>query len=302
MKKKKIIINTDLGDDVDDGAAIALALQSPEIEILGITTVFKNTRARADMVRDLLAFYHREDIPVYAGFGMPIIERPDVSEFPIQYDILRKSYNSPASPDEAVDFIIRTVSEDQEVTVIEMGPQTNLAHAFLRAPEIMKKAKIIGMGGAFLNSCPEWNILCDPEAARIVTDFAGHLIMFGLDVTKYCKLSSEQLKKLQNTSKQDLQYMYKGMQLFMNKTGLVITLHDVLLIAYLIDESVAALKQEDYTVELKGELTRGTILHKSSYYELENEVSRPFYYAVDLDINKFMDIVIHRLFNGSAEI
>ncbi|MBE5985854.1 MAG: nucleoside hydrolase, partial [Paenibacillaceae bacterium] len=57
MKPKKVIIDTDLGDDVDDAVAIALAVLSPEIEVAGITTVFKDTKARAEMVKDLLEFY-----------------------------------------------------------------------------------------------------------------------------------------------------------------------------------------------------------------------------------------------------
>lgn len=295
MEKIKIIIDTDLGDDVDDAAAIALAVNSPEIEVIGITTVYKNVVARAQMAADLLRIYNRSDIPVYAGQGMPIIERFDVQEEPIQYEILQERHEIDVSV-YAADFIIETIARDTEVCIVAMGPMTNLALAFLKAPGIMKNARIIGMGGAFLNSLPEWNIKCDPEAARIVTDYSNNLTLLGLDVTKFCKLTTEQLKSVSSMEDTRVRYLYKGMQKFMHETGYPITLHDVLIIAYLIDETVLSLKQGDFTVELRGELTRGTIVHKTNYYEIENESERLFHYAVGLDLEKFRNIVMGRVF------
>ncbi len=294
--KKKILINTDLGDDADDAVAVALALNSDEIEIKGITTVFKNTKLRAKMVKDLLEIYERREIPVIAGYGMPLIERVDVKEAPIQIENLLKDHKLDEDMN-AVDFIINTIKEDPETIIVEMGPQTNLALAFLKAPEIMKQAKIIAMGGAFWSTFPEWNIVCDPEAARIVTDFAQDLTMIGLDVTKYCKVSEAHLHKFKKSNLPQIQYLYKGMEVFMRETGHPITLHDALLIVYLLDEKLITLKQGDFGVELGGTHTRGTIVHKSNYYEIEPKVDKRFYYAVDLDLNKVMDLILNRVFN-----
>lgn len=294
MKPKKVIIDTDLGDDVDDAVAIALAVLSPEIEVAGITTVFKDTKARAEMVKDLLEFYQMGRIPVYTGQGLPLIERPKM-EKPIQYSILRNQYEPEQSID-AVDFMIKTAAENDNVCIVAMGPLTNLGLAFLKAPEIMKRVEIIGMGGAFLNSYPEWNIICDPEAARIVTDFAENLTMLGLDVTKYTKLTAKEKEEVKNSNKPAVQYLYKGMEIFMDQTGFPITLHDALLIACLIDRETITLKKGDYTVELKGELTRGTIVHKTNYYDAVCETEKDFYYAVDLDLQRFKNIVMERVF------
>ena len=294
MKPKKVIIDTDLGDDVDDAVAIALAVLSPEIEVAGITTVFKDTKARAEMVKDLLEFYQMGRIPVYTGQGLPVIERPKM-EKPIQYSILRNEYEPEQSLD-AVDFMIKTATENDNVCIVAMGPLTNLGLAFLKAPEIMKRVEIIGMGGAFLNSYPEWNIICDPEAARIVTDFAENLTMLGLDVTKYTKLTAKEMEEVKNSIHPAIQYLYKGMEIFMDKTGFPITLHDALLIACLIDRETVTLKKGDYTVELKGELTRGTIVHKTNYYDEVCETEKDFYYAVDLDLQRFKNIVMERVF------
>lgn len=294
MKPKKVIIDTDLGDDVDDAVAIALAVLSPEIEVAGITTVFKDTKARAEMVKDLLEFYQMSKIPVYTGQGLPLIERPKM-EKPIQYSILRNEYEPEQSLD-AVDFMIKTATENDNVCIVAMGPLTNLGLAFLKAPEIMKRVEIIGMGGAFLNSYPEWNIICDPEAARIVTDFAENLTMLGLDVTKHTKLTTQEMEVVKNSVNPAVQYLYKGMEIFMDKTGFPITLHDALLIACLIDRETVTLKKGDYTVELKGELTRGTIVHKTNYYNEVCETEKDFYYAVDLDLQRFKNIVMERVF------
>lgn len=294
MKPKKVIIDTDLGDDVDDAVAIALAVLSPEIEVAGITTVFKDTKARAEMVKDLLEFYQMGRIPVYIGQRLPMIERPKM-EKPIQYSILRNQHE-PEQSLNAVDFMIKTAAENDNVCIVAMGPLTNLGLAFLKAPEIMKRVEIIGMGGAFLNSYPEWNIICDPEAARIVTDFAENLTMLGLDVTKHTKLTAIEMEEVKNSTQPVVQYLYKGMEIFMDKTGFPITLHDALLIACLIDRETVTLKKGDYTVELKGELTRGTIVHKTNYYDAVCETEKDFYYAVDLDLQRFKNIVMERVF------
>lgn len=299
--KKKIIINTDIGDDADDAVAIALALNSDEIEIKGITTVFKNTKLRAKMAKDLLEIYDRNEIPVFPGYGMPLIERLDINEPPIQIENLLKDHKVDEEVN-AVDFIINTIKEDPETIIVEMGPQTNLALAFLKAPDIMKQAKIISMGGAFLSTFPEWNIVCDPEAARIVTDFAQDLTMIGLDVTKYCKVSGDQLNKFEESNVPQIQYLYKGMEVFMRETGYPITLHDALLIVYLIKEDLFTLKQGDFGVELSGTHARGSIVHKSNYYEIKPKLDKKFYYVVDLDLAKVMDLILNRIFSKNYSL
>ena len=305
MDKIKLIINTDLGDDVDDMVAIVLALHSPELEILGITTAFKNCSLRAQMVKDLLALYGREDIPVYIGQGMSLIERVDLTEEPLQYQLLKHQYEVETEID-AVDFIINTVREYPEVCFVEMATQTNLGLAFLKAPEIMKKVKIIGMGGAYLNTFPEWNIKWDPEAARIVMDFASNLTMFGLDVTKYCKLSSDELTQVENSKLAEVQYIAAGMRIFAEKTGYPITLHDAICIAYLIDPSIATLKKGNYSVELRGEKTRGTIIHNINYYEVDEakeiveQEDKNFTYAIQIDVQKFRKLIMDRVFYQST--
>ena len=83
-EKTRIIIDTDIGDDADDALAICLAVKSRQLDILGITTVFRNTAARAKIAVSLLRELGREDIPVYAGLGKPLVEAADVTAVPKQ--------------------------------------------------------------------------------------------------------------------------------------------------------------------------------------------------------------------------
>lgn len=295
--KRKILIDTDLGDDVDDAAALIMALNSPELDIVGITTVFKDTVKRAEMVLELCEQYGRSDIPVCAGFGNPLIERPDCEEAPVQYEILKKGQEQNIYRQlDGADFIIQTVKEHPDLTIVEMGPMTNLGIAFYRNPELMKNVPVIAMGGVFSSSAPEWNMKCDPEAARIVMDYAEHLTMFGLEVTKYCKISDQDLETLCPPENDRMQYYRKGTRIFREKMGYVFTLHDVLLMVYLLDSSVVEVGKSDYTVELAGEQTRGAIVFKTNAYDIHTEVEKDFYYTESLDIEKFNKIVKERIY------
>lgn len=297
MSHKKILIDTDLGDDIDDSAALIMALNAPELEIIGITTVYLDTVKRAEMVLELCNKYGKNDIPVCAGFGCPIIERFPLDTPPIQYEILEKDRREQINTRyDGADFILQQVKEHPDLTIVEMGCMTNLAIAFYRNPKLMKKVPIIAMGGTFSSSFPEWNIKCDPEAARIVMDFAEHLQMFGLDVTKHCLIPDSLMETLCAKDSQRMQYYKKGVQLFREKMGYAYTFHDVLLMAYLLDPSVAEIEQSDYTVELSGSRTRGSIIFQTNAYDLHTNVQKDFYYAKSMDVEKFRNLVQKHFF------
>lgn len=331
MEKYKILIDTDLGDDVDDAAAIMLALGCPELEILGVTTVYKDTGRRKEMVEDLLRHWGRTDIPVHKGRGRALLEAVSgETEQPIQYGLVGErdktsdagvsAENGDASvdghavsggsrkgmetapgkemgllaaelPETAVDFILDAVRREPELVILELGCMTNLAQAFLREPELMKKVRIIAMGGAFFSTSPEWNIVCDPEAASIVLEQSENLVMMGLDVTKYLKVSTDRVEEWKSRKSETMDYYLRGVDIFQKRTGYPITLHDVLLPAYLIDPKVVTLKRGHYSVELMGRLTRGTMVDRSNYYEIDPTVERNFWFAEKLDLERFWGVM-----------
>lgn len=298
MDKVRVLIDTDLGDDVDDAAAFMLALSCDSIEIVGVTTVFKDTEKRALMVRDLLALYGRGSIPVCPGYGGPILGNGGVDfEAPIQYGLVKDyrtdgktAEDSPAAG-HADDFIIQKVKEDKNLIILAMGAMTNLAMAFLKEPELMKGVQIIGMGGTFMNSSPEWNILCDPEAASIVMERSGRLIMMGLDVTKFLRIDDKRLSDWKGRNDRRMDYFLEGVRLFQEATGYPVTFHDVLLVAYLIDKQVVSLKKGHFAVELSGKLTRGTMVDMTNYYEINPQVDTGFQFAQSVDLERFYRIV-----------
>ncbi len=196
MPARKIIIDTDPGQD--DAVAILLALASPEeIEVLGITAVAGNvpqplTSKNARIVCELAG---RPDVPVYAGCDAPL-RRPLVTAEHVHG---KTGLDGPDLPEptmqlmagHAVDFIITTLRNQPEnsVTLCPLGPLTNIATAFERAPDIVSRVQeIVLMGGAYFevgNITPtaEFNIYVDPEAADIVFESGVEIVVMPLDVT-----------------------------------------------------------------------------------------------------------------------
>lgn len=191
----KIIIDTDPG--VDDAIAILLALASPEIELLGLTTVAGNLPL--DKVhhnaKRILKLANRTDIPVAKGCDRPIMSRrgsvTDVHGEDGLAGVILSTGSQKDHDKHAVDFLIDAVmSHPGEVTLCPIGPLTNIALAIVKEPALVENVKdIVLMGGAAF--CPgnitpaaEFNFYVDPHAAHIVFDSAKHITMLGLDVTR----------------------------------------------------------------------------------------------------------------------
>ncbi len=192
---RKIIIDTDPGQD--DAVAILLALGSPELEVLGITCVAGNvplalTTKNARIICELAG---RRYVKIFAGCDRPLL-RPLVTA---EYVHGKTGLDGIALPDptmplqdlHAVDFLIETLRREAPgtVTLCPLGPLTNIATAFRRAPEIVLKVEqIVLMGGACLeagNTTPaaEFNIYVDPQAAEIVFKSGVPLVVVPLDAT-----------------------------------------------------------------------------------------------------------------------
>lgn len=295
-KKIPIVIDTDIGDDIDDAAAIIMALNSPELDVKGITTVFRDTEKRAEMVVELCELCGKKEIPVFVGERHALIQNTKTEERPIQYEILQKRRIGDLRTDmSAAEYLIKAAEETPDLVIVEMGMMTNLAIAFLIKPEVMRKVRILAMGGVFTDACAEWNIACDPEAARIVADRAGYLEMVGLEQTKYCTLTWEELDALSPDSNRKMQYYKSGVKIFQEKLGYPITLHDALLTAYLVDPGILQMEHCDYTVELQGSMTRGAIVREVDSYSADLKPVKEFYYAKNICLDRFYKLVHDRL-------
>ncbi|WP_347138757.1 nucleoside hydrolase [Paracoccus sp. SSK6] len=192
---RKIIIDTDPGQD--DAVAILLALASPELQVLGLTVVAGNVPLPLTELnaRKIVELAGRPDIPVFAGCDGPLSRKLVTAEnVHGQSGLDGIDLPEPAialQPQHAVDFIIDTLRREPEgtVTLVPVGPLTNIAQAFRRAPEIVARVQqIVLMGGAYFevgNVTPaaEFNIYVDPEAAVEVFAAGVPLVVMPLDAT-----------------------------------------------------------------------------------------------------------------------
>ena len=263
----KYIIDTDIGDDVDDTFAVILAANSP-MDLIGITTVFRNAKQRAQMAQYLLKLIGHEEIPVYAGVDKPFLQRIEYLLPPemIEEEMKNGYYTLPQyTPDmanervcdtHAVDYIIEMAKKyEGELVLIPIGPFTNIAMAIRRAPEAMAKIKEIRIiGGNYAEAKPEWNIACDPEAAKIVFTSGIPITAIGIDTTMRCPMSDEQLEKLQKLGDGSGKLIYDMITKWRAHYSYVRpVMHDPLAVACCMDESIVTFKEMNVEVALYGE-------------------------------------------------
>lgn len=191
-EKIPILLDTDIGSDVDDAFALALVLESPELDLLGVTTVSGDTEARARLAAKMLEKAGRLDVPVAAGEpGKPL---------PIEQTRWAEGFNSPSLlPVKAEDFLDSEIARRPgEMTLIAIGPLTNVAALLKKDGAAAKKIKrIVLMGGSVYRGYPpgsgpaaEYNIAFDPEAARVVFSSGVPIVMVPLDATAMLQLDA----------------------------------------------------------------------------------------------------------------
>ena len=197
-QKYKVIIDTDIGDDIDDALALALALCSPEIDLLGVTTVFGDTQRRAYLAARILEVYQHKEIPVAAGQQAPLMYRHRPSGVP-QAAILDPCIsNDTLSRLTAPELIIETsMAHHGTITLFCLGPLTNIATALLIEPRLFLAIKTIVMiGGTSGFPLPEWNMRSDAQAAKIVLASGIPITLLGWNVTMRCQLHESDIEKL----------------------------------------------------------------------------------------------------------
>lgn len=272
---RKIIIDTDPGQD--DAVAILLALASPdELEVLGITAVAGNvplplTQKNARIICELAG---KPQVPVFAGCDAPLKRKLVTAEHvhgktgldgPQMADPVM-----PLQEQHAVDFIIETLRREaaHTVTLCPLGPLTNIALAFQRAPDIVGRVQqIVLMGGAYfevgnITPAAEFNIYVDPEAAEIVFASGVPLVVMPLDVTHKALTNRARVEAFRSLGNEAGRMVAEWTDFFerfdMQKYGSEgAPLHDPCVIAYLLRPALFAGRHINVEIETGSELTLG---------------------------------------------
>jgi purine nucleosidase len=200
---KEILLDTDIGTDVDDCLALATLLGSPELALAGVTTVYGDVLLRARMTQRLLQLAGREhgDIPVYTGARLPLTGTRDIYWEGHEGQGLVDDGTEPPPPrDDAPGFIVETLrARPGEIHLLAIGPLTNIALALHREPRLLDLAASFTIMGGSVRACvddlhlpiAEHNLKCDPEAARLVFAHASQVTVVPLDVTTKARVGAE---------------------------------------------------------------------------------------------------------------
>jgi len=305
---RKIIIDCDPGQD--DAVALFLAFASPELEVLGITTVGGNvplqlTHRNARMMCDIAG----SDVPVYAGCDKPM-QRPLKTAEYIHgetgingIDVFEPQ--TPLQEQDGVDFIIETLlaAEDDSITLVPTGPLTNIGTVIDREPATLAKIeRIVLMGGAMReggNRTPsaEFNILVDPEAADIVFRCGRPITQMGLDVTHQVLSTKERVERISALGN-PVADATAGMISFFERYDMSkyaapgAPLHDPCTIAWLIKQELFTGKDCNVAIETKSELTLG---HTAVDFWHVTDRPKNTHWVYEVDSDGFYELLTERL-------
>jgi len=274
-RPSRVIIDTDPG--VDDALALLLAMRSPELKIEAITPVAGNVPLELTLPNALrmVEIAGRTDIPVAPGAKTPLVRRLVTATYAhgengLGGAVFPEPKTKPVSAP-AAELICQIVRKyPGEVTLIPIGPLTNIATALNSDPEVAGMVKgIVMMGGSLsggnITPAAEFNVYVDPEAARIVFQSGIPITMVGLDVTRKTSLTDEHVRVLeaaQNPASQAAAKIGRNAINHTRERGFLVgpNMHDSLAVATFINPAIVKLQDYYVDVETTGELTAGTTL------------------------------------------
>lgn len=299
--KKRVIIDCDPG--IDDSLALMYALSAPELEVVGITVVCGNvpTDMGVENARRVCRLMGRQDIPIYAGAGAPLSRPlvtaqdthgmdglgethiPEVTEEEWSHARFSKKmeaggFHVHSDLPDAVAFISKALSEEK-LSVIAIGPLTNIAMALQYKPQIGENVeRFVSMGGnfkSFGNCSPvaEFNYWVDPEAARYVFEHMECPVeMVGLDVTRRIVLTPEMIRGLEQLGDSKADFIVKITRFYVDFhkkqegiDGCVI--NDPLAVGYFINSDLCKGIDVYTTVETKGLSVGQTIVDEKGFWK-----------------------------------
>lgn len=260
---EKLVLDTDIGSDIDDAVCLAYLLAQPACDLLGITTVSGEGEARARMASALCKVAGRE-VPIFPGAELPLLGPSLQPHAPQAAALDRWPHDRDFPRGEAIEFLRTTIrAHPGEVTLLAIGPLTNVALLFRVDPEIPALLKrLVLMGGVFTGAQPsplpvniEWNIKNDPDAAAVV--YASRPPVhrsLGLDVTRQVVMAATEVRARFDTPL--LRPVRDFAEVWFRQRE-SITFHDPLAATVIFDESLCTFSRGNVDVELTSTRARG---------------------------------------------
>jgi purine nucleosidase len=319
---KKIIIDTDPG--TDDALALMLALNSPELDVRAVTVVPGNVTAAMglDNALRMVSLANRCDIPVAAGAQHPLFQKLTTAEFwhgknglaNIELPASKCRVDARFGPDLIIEMVH---ASPHEITLVPVGPLTNIALAVERDPSIVPLVKeVILMGGSIsggnVNAAAEANIYNDPEAAQIVFQAGWPLTMVGLEVGDKAPFTNKYLGELEHSHGPINDFIVSVLKFMINISAQFgspgAPMYDPSAVAVAIDSSLVKVREMRVDVETRGEFTRGetvanrhgdvehNVLHGDRYViEGVEKVAPNVKVCVDVYADRFLGLFVSRI-------
>ncbi len=307
MIKKKIIIDCDPG--IDDALAIMLALKSEELDVVGITITSGNVHGKkgAENALKILKELNRLDIPVYIGCCEPLKRELITAEDTHGCDGLGESFlpkvDEVTYKEGAIDFILETLN-NQEVTVIALGPLTNIAMALQKDKDTMENMKeLVLMGGAFksFGNCSqvaEFNFWVDPHGAEIVfKELNKKITMVGLDVTRQCVLTPNYIEMIKQFNEPLGELIVKITRFYVDfhwaqERTLGCVINDPLAIAYFINPELCTGKEYFVDIVTEGKAIGMALVDEGNFYREKPNCL----VLTEVNSKAFMEMFLTRIF------
>ena len=313
----RLILDTDPG--LDDALALFLALASPEVQLEAITTVSGNVHVDLTTrnALTLLELAGRTDIPVARGCDRPLLRQPVFADYVHGQNGLGgvelPTPNLQPLAQHAVDLIIeRVMAAPREITLVPVGPLTNIALALRKEPRIADRVReVVIMGGALRvpgNVTPEaeFNIYADPHAAHIVFHAGWPIRLVSLDVTNKTVLQPEQVRALAANGSPVTRLIQQMVDNFLDTFGrprglTAFQMHDPLCLSAALQPEMITWEQAYVDVELAGSLTLGeTVAYFAKRTEdldpsLEHLHPPNMLTSVGVDVERFISLYLERI-------
>lgn len=253
-----VLLDTDVGSDIDDAVCLAYLLKQPRCELLGVTTVTGNTAQRAALAEVICRAAGRNDMPIHAGCPNVMLFGPGQPDVPQYEAIANRPHRKDYPPATAVEFLRQTIrSRPGEITLLTIGPLTNIGLLFAMDPEIPALLKeLVLMCGVFTAGngqgpgSKEWNALVDPIATAIVYRARPpRSTSIGLEVTTKCVLGADECRRRFAKAGGPLAIVAECAEVWFKHTRANITFHDPLAGAVIFEPSLCEYAEGEVTIE-----------------------------------------------------